>query len=74
MENKLVLFISELSYSNMIKFREHLITVCGISRGTYYNWRNGKTVPKIYFRQKINKLSLELFNKTIYEAKDFRRY
>ena len=58
----------------MIKFRELIITVCGISRGTYYNWRNGTTVPKIFFRQKINKISLELFNKAIYEAKDFRRY
>ena len=65
--NEFVLFLDKLPYKEMLQFREEVISSCGIVRSTFYNWSRGRTVPKQYYRLRINKIALDSFNTTIYK-------
>lgn len=65
--NNFVLFLNKLTYKETLQFRKEVISSCGITRGTYYNWSRGRTTPKYYYREKINRLAFDSFNTTIYK-------
>ncbi len=65
--NEFVLFLDKLPYKEMLQFREEVISSCGIVRSTFYNWSRGRTVPKHYYRLRINKIAFDSFNQTIYK-------
>ena len=58
-------FIENLTIRQYEYFRRKVLVSCSVTRATFSNWRNGKTVP-MHYHEKINAIAEELTGKTIF--------
>ena len=58
-------FIENLTVRQYEDFRRKVLFSCSVTRATYSNWRNGKTVPK-HYHEKINAIAQEITGNKIF--------
>lgn len=58
-------FIENLTIRQYDDFRRKVLVSCSVTRATYSNWKNGKTVPK-HYHEKINAIAEELTGTKIF--------